>query len=1009
MRKMIASVCAVLFLGAGTVAGATAVKSLAADDFSWEIDELAESYGYGTIFTLPEGYVTVNGTKVQAKAVLKYPDGTATSALKVKLWQAGVYTVGYFAEKDGKPYSAEKTFNVDGSLLTYGSSSTAEYTTYTKYGCDSYSNNTGLMVRLAQNDTLTINKLIDVNALTVNDLLIGAYAVPDEQGIADFDAINFRLTDSQDDSVYLDINGKRVPGEDWANDLTYWKSAGNGQSLTGYESAGGGYLWVNGKYGAPARHSFAAWDSDNTPIAPARDWIALYYDAASLKTLVASWAPSGNVPDMIIDHDDPAYFQTLWNGFPSGKARLSISASGYNGSTANFMLTDVYGVDLTAETVIDETAPVLKVEREADLPEGKAGGTYKVPKATAVDDYSGVCEVKVSVYYDYLSTTPILVSVKDGKFETNRNGWYGIVYRAEDYFGHSTEKVLMVHVGNPVEELKLFLPDNLAKTCEVGEYVALPEATTTGGSGKITKRAEISKDGIVYGDENGAWIEEPGVYTISYMAEDEVGDFVTETQTLTADVSNQSIFRGEPALAPIYISGGEYILPSFYAYDYTSGKKVEKLCNVTVEDVSGTKILQSGEKFIPTVQNNGDKIKVTYTCGEATMETREIPVIIAKSNDGKLNLSNYFNGNGFLPAATKDGVRITFDGTVIDSGITFANALALTGFAAEITTIPGKGNFKSVKFVLTDAENPELSVCAALENIGGKIFYKVGENSVLLASSFASAESVTHTLSYSDGKISIDGTGFVPDKSVTGKTFNGFESNKIYFSIITEDARKDAAFIIKSIYGHRFNNFPVDSTSPAILPGDNYGGTYALNDTYVLSPVLAVDTLAPNVELKLSVKGLNGEFIRDVNGTVLEEVDGTQEYYVKLAELGQYNISYTAKETNWWNNAASFEYAVSVLDYEKPTITLKREPVKEAKVGDVIVLPDFEVTDNISSTEKIVVCKFVLNPNGRFLKLTGNSIRVAHEGVYEFRILAIDESGNETMLKLYVNVTGEEQ
>ena len=133
---------------------------------------------------------------------------------------------------------------------------------------------------------------------------------------------------------------------------------------------------------------------------------------------------------------------------------------------------------------------------------------------------------------------------------------------------------------------------------------------------------------------------------------------------------------------------------------------------------------------------------------------------------------------------------ITFDGTVIDSGITFANALALTGFAAEITTIPGKGNFKSVKFVLTDAENPELSVCAALENIGGKIFYKVGENSVLLASSFASAESVTHTLSYSDGKISIDGTGFVPDKSVTGKTFNGFESNKIYFSIITEDARK---------------------------------------------------------------------------------------------------------------------------------------------------------------------------------------------------------------------------
>lgn len=49
----------------------------------------------------------------------------------------------------------------------------------------------------------------------------------------------------------------------------------------------------------------------------------------------------------------------------------------------------------------------------------------------------------------------------------------------------------------------------------------------------------------------------------------------------------------------------------------------------------------------------------------------------------------------------------------------------------------------------------------------------------------------------------------------------------------------------------------------------------------------------------------------------------------------------------------------------------------------------------------------MLTPNGVLVTLSGNSnsIRTAYEGVYEFRILAVDEAGNVTMIRQAVTVT----
>ena len=59
-----------------------------------------------------------------------------------------------------------------------------------------------------------------------------------------------------------------------------------------------------------------------------------------------------------------------------------------------------------------------------------------------------------------------------------------------------------------------------------------------------------------------------------------------------------------------------------------------------------------------------------------------------------------------------------------------------------------------------------------------------------------------------------------------------------------------------------------------------------------------------------------------------------------------------------------------------------------------------------ASAEEIIVAKFVYNPYGAIVELTnGNSVKVAHEGRYEIRIIVIDKIGNVKMIQTYVTVT----
>ena len=441
---------------------------------------LSQEYAFGDIFTLPECTFSKEGKTAQGVASLQYPDGTQTSEREVTLNQGGNYVLRYFAEIGEKVYTKEYTFTVYGRLASYESEKTSiEYGVCTHLGA----NSEGLMVRIANGDALAFDHVFDMTKMTIATKLLEGFVVPNVAGTADFTRMVFTFTDVEDPSVQLVFNGN-FHNDSNAYGLTYFTAAGNGQLQTGLEKAG--TLHVGSTLGCMVPHSFIAKDTGlywgaQKPVdtAPDSKKFCISYD---YKTNQA-WAGGKFISDL----DDSNYYSSLWFGFPSGKAKLTISALNYNDMTANMCFTSILGIDLSAKNYIDEEAPVITVDNHYEvMPNAVAGGSYPIPTATAFDRVSGESKVNVSVWQNYGTSTQKMIDIKDGRFAVEQVGTYAIVYEASDYAGNTAREVLWVraYLSQYLPKLKISI-DDAQKQLEVGTLQSLPQVTVSGGCGDV--------------------------------------------------------------------------------------------------------------------------------------------------------------------------------------------------------------------------------------------------------------------------------------------------------------------------------------------------------------------------------------------------------------------------------------------------------------------------------------------------------------------------------------------
>ena len=169
---------------------------------------------------------------------------------------------------------------------------------------------------------------------------------------------------------------------------------------------------------------------------------------------------------------------------------------------------------------------------------------------------------------------------------------------------------------------------------------------------------------------------------------------------------------------------------------------------------------------------------------------------------------------------------------------------------------------------------------------------------------------------------------------------------------------------------------------------------------------LAGDVLDPEVTFSVSVTDPAGKAVTSSDGILLENVSPDREYVFTAEEYGQYQINYTAEDT-FNAKPYTFGYAVTVEDREPPAVEFKSEFPAEIRKGEVIVIPDFTVSDNVTAAENLVVNKYILTSGGVLVPLSSdsNSFRPTKEGVYQIRIVVTDEAGNVTLIRRNVTVT----
>lgn len=982
---------------------------VSATSVTWSEVDIAEIYAYGEVFDVPERTLTVGSNTVKAFHTVTFPSGDAVREKSVNLRETGDYTVRYYANIGKDQYSSEESFTVQGfGYGVYSDESSVTYGRYTEFGADS----TGLIVKLANGDKLTFTKLIDVASLTQSEALFRFFITPEHQGASDFNKLTLTLTDAVDSSKYLRIDVNRGQFSSGGVGVSWVMAGGNGQDMVGYEK--GKKLHVNDDIGTALYISFVAqnnsgdgWSGPAFNVKPDLRYGTISFDYNS-KIVYAN-------SDIVSDLDSSDYYKDLWRGWSSDKARLTVSASGYSSATANFCITDVFGMsadELRDNNFIDDEAPVITVGSDyTEMPRAEADRAYLVPEATAYDDYAGSCEVTTEVVYGYHTEDPVSVTLLNGSFVPDRTGSYTIVYTAKDGFGNIAQKLLFVQAVKTVPEI-LITPPSVLSSVELGTYVEIPEPIVNGGSGKIN-----IETAVVFGGErtvinSGFRPETEGEYTIEFIATDYIGKTQSATLTIAAMRGEKPMFVDSVNLPPVYINGGKYILPELYANDYTSGSLKRTLCDVKVVDANGEKVYKAGSGYIPAVNNNGDFTQITYYSGSAVYPAFNVPVIIGRT-DNTVHMSDYIYGKDITVATRDENNALYNTGLAVipsvgDSGWIFANALLKTEASVTVSTLAGKTNFGAFEFAFIDALNgKKITVTATIGS--AKVTFTHGGESYVLGSSVKNGGKLK--IVFGNEKINVlcnDSVAMSVPLTVydDGEVFDGFASDKIYIGVTTVENKTDSRYMVLSINETALSYRNQDNSAPSFTILGDYGGKQKVNSEYVIRRGICSDVFAPESSGTLSVTAPDGSVMKDKNGKDLKDVPIEEEYVITLTQYGKYTVSYVISEVNWVGNRNRPNITVTVPDEEAPVIEFTKVPSATAKLGDVIVMPKYIVTDNISSESEITVRAFVINAQGRFIELAdgANAIKCENTGKYTFIVYATDAAGNSSSLRCEVNV-----
>ena len=870
------------------------------------------------------------------------------------------------------------------------------------YGADELTGAVGVVASLAANDTLTLNNVINLNEFSQEGkTFIQFMACTHEKYSAEYTQMFVELVDVYDHNNYLTIKISADPQlESTAMTSYFLACASNGQKPTGYESSAN-KIHVNNVYGQWSPFSYAGVNGANS-------YTGLYYNVEEKAIYAVS---DMGVKKMIIDFDDPRFFgTTLWDGFTSNEVYCRIRCANYKRDKANLLVMKYGNYDLKNEYISDVVAPVITVDygeyAKNNLPKALLDYKYPIFNATAFDAVDGVLDVEVKAYLNYYSQQKMELDIKKGAFIPEFAGApHYLVYTAIDAYGNKAEKIVPIDVVASCEPIAISFTE-YENTKVAGDLYRLPSHEITGGLGNVALTVSATLTGEPLHIENkGIRPFNQGELIITYDLIDYIGQTYSTTIVEKIAKATKPTFIEMPTLPKYLVAGNVYRLPKLSAYNYVTafGEKIE----TTISVVENGSMKAIDEVYIPSDVSQAE-IVYTAKIGDKVGEyRRSIPVYQTKDSEG-IQMEKYFlcDENATAVAASKSVNLIA----TANAKIEFVNALIASSFRTEFALGENYNGLKKLTISLTDIVREEKTLTFTYLFDGKTVrFYLNGkENTAVSVEGSVSADmKFSLQLDMTQKQVSYDiANDFVLPVThfADGDSYDGFTDGLAYVTYEME-VSNTASINIQKINGHVFNDKNTEKIKPMIAWEGDTGGQYTIGETLKLPKIIANDVLSGNVDAYVTITMPNGSVAKDVSLRQMKDFlyDGS-ELEILMSEYGDYKI--VVKATDALGNTTTSNLRISVVDKEKPQLTINGSIVETAKVGDKISLPKATATDNYA-TPTISVYVVCAGGNTYFFENGEDSFIANQAGVYTVVYTVSDDIGN--FVSAYYKITVEEE
>lgn len=979
-------------------------------------------HDFGDSYQIPTMTYNVDGVDYPSTCITTFPDNTQSASSTIELDQAGQYILEYSVSVNGVIHNITKSINVDYKLLHVGDKTKSSLRYINSEDIKSYGADTpGFYVQLGFGDVLNFTKPFYLDQMDGVTHLIKGYVVPLTKGSCDFGQLFFKLTDADNPEKYVTLcyySHTETNGNGSSSHSSSVMAKSDAQPyFAGLHQTQG--LHTNDTYGLWSGVCFDAYNYEKPGYKDAADAALFTFGFNYItKEIYGTGFGKGASLDKVLDLDSPDSVDIPWAGFTSNRAFLSIYCESYSSTTANFVITELAGVDphdFADNIFIDNFAPDITVDSEyEDLPNGAVGYYYPIPEATAYDQISLGCEVKTEVYYNYFSDDKVNVQITNNSFLMDKIGIYTIVYTASDKSGNMATATKTISVFENMPKPDFELPLHHITSAHVGEFVKIDrEVELTSSVGNALLNIYYVVDDVkTLVDSDGFRITELKDYEIIYEAKDLIGQVTSKSFSISVTDGGLPILE-KPIVFPRYfISRGYYDFPKEKVFFYENGHLVEKELVLEVTDDNGTRTYKNQE-YSPIVDTNGHLVNINVKCDNHILQSEQIYTIknlgtAIRAN--AINLPNYFIEDGMEKELLSNGIQFS-SMNAGNSSVDFANRLLNIDFNLTVTSLLNFDMESAFVVRLTDASNPSLSVEMKITNIDGDTYFVVDNNKTIVVNDELNKTTNSYSITFDGHSFGCESYSFKVQKYVNGAPFTGFESNMAYLTIYLENSNDNTSFILKDICQCVFSNTVArDRISPVIFAGSSYGGTKVINSYYTIKPAYSFDVLSPNITFTLDVVGPDGQYMKATDGTSLQGADPTKEYNILLDKYGQYYFTLTSIEDARFLESGSPQvigYYIRVYDDVAPTVTFNSGMPSEAKVGDIIQIPTFTCSDNITPADQLIIQRIVLNPNGvyQYLKDTDTAYKVSVAGEYRFIFHVIDIAGNFTTKTFIVVVS----